>query len=62
MRFVSNDLVIFFSCLIQVTDYNHIFTRLTETFEYGFRQESRRSVIVYTNGNQHDAIDFETIK
>ena len=62
MRFAITRLITFFNTVVQVTDYNHIFARLTETFEYSFRQEGRRSLIVYTNGNQHDAIDYDEIK
>ena len=47
---------------IKVTDFNGVFDDLTEEYQDTFRQDSKRSLIFYSNGRQVDSINYRAIE
>lgn len=44
------------------TDYNAAFDRIEEIYRSSFREDSQRAMVIYSNGNQHDRIEYEGIR
>ncbi|CBY09067.1 unnamed protein product [Oikopleura dioica] len=44
------------------TDYNAAFDRIEAIYRTSFRKDSQRAMVIYSNGNQHENIEYEKIR